>query len=247
MARVQFGGGVTAIVGSIGGNTFQSNRSGYIIRSRGFTQKQVTSKQITAMNAHQNMLYLWSLLTLIEKQSWDTLALAHQKDDKFGQTKTLTGLNWFESVNYMRILCGLSTLNTAPVYAAPSAVPTYTVNASITKLQLIINTPQTITDNYAIIRATPPINKTTTSFQKQLKFVSVIQSDYWDDVDITADWENATGYSWPPSFDANKFQIGIMIQSVDINSGITSVGSRFINSMLDGIGYMEIGASFQIH
>lgn len=247
MARVQFGSGVTSIVGSIGGNTFQSNRSGYIIRSRGFTRKQVTPKQVTAMNAYQYYLYLWSLLTLVEKQSWDTLALAHTKTDKFGQIKTLSGFNWFVSVNYMQVLCGFSPLNTAPVYAAPSSVPNYTVNASITKLQLIIDTPQTITDNFAIIRATPPINKTTTSFQKQLKFISVIQSDYWDNVDITSDWENATGYSWPPSFDVNKFQIGIMIQSVNINSGVTSEGSRFISSMLEGIGYMEIGASFQVH
>ena len=247
MARVQFGGGVTSIVGSIGGNTFQSNRSGTIIRTRGFSNRSQTSKQNTASNNYQYFLYEWSKLTLLEKQSWDTLALAHTKINKFGQTKTLTGLNWFVSVNYMRLLCMLPLFATAPVYATPSAVPTYTVNISLSKMRLLINTPQTITDNYAIINATPPINKTTTSFAKNLKYIMTIKSDYWNNIDLTSDWEKATGYTWPPSTNINSFQIGIMIQSININSGITSAGSKFISTMLGGIGYMEIESTFEVH
>lgn len=228
MARVQYGGGVVNFVGSIAGNTFQSNRSGYIVRGRGFTRKTPTLKQNVQTNAHQSILYNWSLLSFANKITWDNLALAHQKETKYGTLKTLSGLNWYEACNTARLQCGLALLDAAPVYSAPAAVPTYTLTCNNTTLTLVIDTPQTITDNYMIIRATPPIRNKTTSFRSQLKYIMNVNSDYWDDVDILSAWETAIGISWPPAGIAGGFQIGVMIQSVDINSGIASAGFLII-------------------
>lgn len=230
MARVEFGGGVVNIVGSISGNTFQSNRSGYIIRSRGFSRKNITFKQNQSLNDHQGMIYNWSLLSFANKLTWDGLAAATGKVNKYGQTKFLSGFNWYCSCNYARLLCGLSLLSSAPVATSPASVPTYTISLDSSGMVLVIDTPQTITDNYMIIRATPPIRNKTTSFRSQTKLIKCVQSDYWDDQDITSDWETATGLSYPPSAVANSFQIGFMIQSVNINSGISSEGSLFIEA-----------------
>ena len=56
-----------------------------------------------------------------------------------------------------------------------------------------------------------------------------VQSDYWDDLDFTAAWNTATGMSYPPAGATGSFQIGVLIQSININSGITSEGSLFID------------------
>lgn len=228
MARVQFGGGITNIVGSIGGNTFQSNRSGYIVRSRGFTRKALTTKQITALNNHQYLLYEWQALSFADKLTWDTLSLAHDKTNKYGQTKTLTGLNWFLSCNKAMQLCGLPLFTSAPVYEAPSAVPLYTLSVNITDITLTADTPKTVADNYMSVWATPPIRNKTTSFRSNLKFMTCVQSDFWDNLDLTSYWETATGLSWPADGSVGSFQIGVLIQAININSGITSEGLLLI-------------------
>jgi hypothetical protein len=107
-------------------------------------------------------------------------------------------------------------------------VPAYTFAPTDFDLVLTIDTPQTVTDNYMSIWATPPIRNKTTSFRSQLKFMECIKSDYWDNVIFTGAWNTATGMSWPPSGETGSYSIGCLIQSININSGITSEGSLFI-------------------
>lgn len=247
MARVRYGGGITAITGSIGGWTFQSNRSGSIIRMRGWPPKSWSNNQNTARNLHQYFIWSWQQLNLGQKATWDVLASAHTKINKFGQTKTLSGFNWFESINFARLKCGLSELTEAPTYSAPSSVPSYQLLITNEYIKVYLASPQTITDNYLFIRATMPISQVSTSFNRFMRLIKVVQSDVFDTVDVTSDWESYFGLTWSDIAASNNCRIGVMLQTVDINSGVTSEGTSFVNAPSGGIGYMQIGTTFRIY
>lgn len=247
MAKVVFGAGITAIRGSIGGWTFHKNRSGNIIRLRGQASRESSEKQTRAHEKHQGFLTAFQRLSETNKILWDDFATTFTKIDKFGEDKTLTGQNWFESINQVRDLIGESILQSPPARDLPVAVPDTELIINDTTIKLDIGTGIDLSNTSFIIRTTSPFTRTTTSVRSALRLTKIIEVAASGIVDITADWEDTHNIPYPPSTIKICMKISTMIQTVNKSSGITSTGLIISDELLIpgvGIGVMIIDSTF---
>lgn len=247
MAKVVFGAGITAIRGSIGGWTFHKNRSGNIIRLRGQASRESSEKQTRAHETHQRFLTEFQRLGEPSKILWDDFATTFVKVDKFGEDKTLTGQNWFEAINQVRVLIGESILQIPPAHDLPIAVPEIDLLIDETSIKLDVQTGIDFTDTAFIIRTTSPFTRTTNSIRSALRLTKVLDQAVSGIIDITTDWEVTHNIPYPPSTEALCIKISSMIQTVNKNSGITSPGliiSDDLRIPLSGIGVMIIEDTF---
>lgn len=222
MARLTFGGGVAGMKGSIGGTTFQTNSAGAFARQRPYVKKSSSLKQQVSHQSHQNLLYQYSLLIPDDKDAWNTFAAAHDKINKFGQTKTLTGANWFLSVNYMRLLTGESLLTSPPDYNLPTDAPVFTIDLTAGGISLEIDAEFSWSDMAVVVWTSTPTSRQKPSINQIRKYVEVFTTDPGTPVDITSAWETATGLSWTPLVNFPSANIFICLQVICISSGITS-------------------------
>ena len=249
MARVQFAAPITTIKGSIGGWTFHKNRSGNIIRLRGQASKEATPKQTAAQELHQKFLQQFQKLSLTSKEAWDAFSLTFTKENKFGEVKTLTGQNWFESVNQNRELVQESILQIPPDHLIPVGVPATILTIDETAIKLDVATGTDLTDIAFIIRTTFPHTRTTTSVRSALRLTKIITTATPGIIDLTTDWETTHNLQYPPSAGAACFTITTMIQTLQKESGITSPGLILFDDLripLQGIGAMQIGTTFVV-
>lgn len=222
MARITFGPTVTALKGSIGGTTFQTNAAGAFARARPYVKKTSTVKQQLAHQSHQNLLFQYSQLDATDKDDWNMFASAHDKINKFGQTKTLTGANWFLSTNFMRLLSGNSILTSPPDYNLPSDAPAFDINITADAITLTLDAEFGWSDMAVIVWCSPPTSRQKPSINQIRKYVTIYTSDPGTPVDITSLWETATGISWTPIDTFPSANIFICLEVVCISSGISS-------------------------
>jgi len=249
MGKVTFGALVTDITGSIGGLTFQTNRSGNIVRLRPGPRRTSTTKQTISHQKHIEFLQLFQQLTGANKTDWNDFALANTKTDRFGQVRTLTGQNWFESVNQNRELVGESILNSPPVHILPAAVQDYALTVDQSKIEIAFSPSFNPTDGALLVMTTYPTTRTTTSFRTAIRTTKVIPSGPFVTIDLTSDWESTHSIPYPPSTIANCIDIGVSVQVIRKSSGIQSTAlfktSGTLLSAL-GIGEMAIGTTFVV-
>ena len=247
MARVVYGGVVTELIGSIGGLTFQSNASGKICRLKPVKSKNLSLKQSISANAFTSLIASWWCLPIAAKNQWQTYADAYLKYDKWGTEKKLTGYNWYLSINSNRLLIDASILSVPPTHSLPPAVPNNYIQTSLTDVRLIFNPEVTIASHSLLIYTTKPIFTSSTSFRKDLRLTKVINDGVFNTLSIKSDWETAHSLSFPPVAGNYSFNIGVLIQIMDNESGIASIGTYFITNVISnvkGIGSMAIGSSF---
>lgn len=247
MGKVQFGAAIDTITGSVGGWTFHRNRSGNIVRSRGAALRNSTTKQTLAHQTHIKFLQLWQALSQANKNLWNTFADTFTKTDKFGEVKTLSGQNWFESINFNRELAGLSILNSPPVHSLPVDVQDY--NFAVGSAKILLNfTPTFNPADTSLIIFTTSFNTRVTTSQRQFqRLTKVISSSPFNSIDLTSDWENTHGITWPPSPVPICGRIAIEIRTLDKNSGIASTALSKTNAVVtgqEGIGFMAVGVDF---
>lgn len=247
MARVQFGALITEITGSIGGFTFQRNRSGSIIRLRPVGSKKQSVKQSLQQAKHLTFLSLWQNLTFFQKSEWNEFASLHPKINSFGQEKTLSGLNWFESINQNLQAISQPIVSIPPVYQLPVAPGNFIYIMSLSELKIIFQPDFDPANESLFIRATHPMSLTSSALQKNLRLIKVVNIPPYGTVDLKSAWQAYFNIPYPPSSSLDCFNIGIQVQTVHKVSGITSVGvidiSR-IGEINTGIGFMQIGTSF---
>lgn len=103
MALVKFGGGITAMSGSIAGNTFGRNRSGAYIRSRTKPVNPNTDDQVSARTIVAHLCEIWSeTLNPTQRTGWNNYAASIPMKNKLGETIYLTGFNHFIRSNAAR-------------------------------------------------------------------------------------------------------------------------------------------------
>lgn len=249
MAKVQFGAGIDALTGSIGGWTFQRNRSGNIVRTRGSAFKSSTSKQTLAHQKHIRFLQLWQALTQANKVLWNAYADTFTKTDRFGTVKTLTGQNWFESTNFNRELVSLSVLNAPPAHVLPVDVQDYNLVVGSSDIEIVFNPDFNPADNALVIFATSFNTRVSTSQRRYQRFVKVIDTGPFATIDITADWATAFGVPWPPSGPPICGSIATEVFTVNKSSGIASTGLIKVDNIVsgqEGISFWAIEFDFEV-
>jgi len=249
MALVEYGAGISALRGSIGGWTFHKNRAGNIVRLRSGTHKQTTPKQDAAIARHVDILSAWQELTGVQKVAWDSFANAHTKTDMWGDVRTLTGQNWFETVNLNRELVGNPRIATPPSYSLPIGNTNFSVTVDATQILITKNPPLNPADTGLIIRTTPPLSRSTTSLRSSLRLTYTNPSGPFTPFDIKNFWTATHGCFWPPSPVTSVFTIGIMLQLIRKTSGITSPGNTLLGDLVvspEGIGFWAIEVDFEV-
>lgn len=249
MARIEYGAVVTDIIGSIGGITFQHNRSGKIARLRPKTHKKPTDAQMLRQVKHMGILYAWQQLSGLQQTAWTDYADLHTKENMFGDTKKLSGLNWYESVNLSRDLIGLPNIAMPPAYNLPCAVPLYTVTINQSKIEINFIAPFNTANDALLIRATNPISNTTVNFRGQWRLITFKDTGFVNNVDITDEWKDIFTCVYPPSGNQVFVNVGIMVQTICKSSGIQSIGLVSINKHFydnRGIGKWVISTTFKV-
>lgn len=224
MARITYGPLVTKIQGSIGGVTFQTNRSGAIARLRPSNPKAKTAKQSNAMSLFSQTASNWQPLTLAQKILWNDFAAANPKINTFGELKTLTGYSMFLSLNYWRIVKALPILTVPPAYVVPAPIVDYQMSLNPTQL-LLDSVDGGVGANLVVITyaSAPVVGVTKSTFNRMLFFVANPNIGSYPK-DFTALWNSKTGLDYVSLRSTSQFNISAMFQVLDVDSGITSQG-----------------------
>ena len=249
MARIEYGTIITDIIGSIGGITFQHNRSGKVARLRPKSYKKSTDAQTIQQAKHSAILSSWQNLSRSNQILWNDYADLYTKDNKFGQEKKLSGVNWFESTNLSRQIIDLPLLLSPPIHTLPCAVPSFSVEITQSEMNVNFDSPFDTTDNALIIRATNMMTNTTTNFQNGYRYITYEGIGNINFIDIVADWQSVFSCIYPPSENVANYAIAVMVQVVNKSSGIQSVGVTNISRYFfddRGLGYWSIGTTFKI-
>jgi len=102
MAKVTFGGGVSNIQGSIGGNCFTRNRAGVAIRNRVKPNNPATAKQMRQRNAFSRIAKHWKHVSEENRLSWDALAHESRTRGTCGNIIAMTGFAAYMQMNLNR-------------------------------------------------------------------------------------------------------------------------------------------------
>jgi len=246
MAKVTYGSIITEINGSIGGITFQTNRAGTIARLRPASFKSRTGKQNTAIANFTSLTAGFSELSLVDKQDWDAFANAHTKETKFGEVRTLTGLNWYISVNGHREQLSLPRIDVPPMFLMPVGNDNFSLVVDAAKIEVTKNPPTSPMDTSLLFWATPPLRRATTSLRSELRFLSAVQAQPFGVIDLTSFWEATFGCDWPPLGLTANFNIFVGMQIVRETSGIASAlniqGAPLVTPGV-GVGFQIVGST----
>lgn len=228
MARVNYTGIVDSITGRIGGSVFQRNKSGFVMRGTGHTKKSTTTKQ---QNAHSYLAWWsneWNLCTMQEKTDWNYFATLNTKTNPYGRIMTLTGHNWFVSVNRNRQLCGVGETLSPPTYTLPDEMPVFTTIFTDTTLTTEFTGTPSSTSQFLFIWSTPIMTNVNTSFNRLLRFQSVIQLITANSFDLLSDWQTAHELILSELDLPVNCCIGFRFQMVHRNTGLTGPCLDFI-------------------
>jgi hypothetical protein len=220
MARIVYTLG--ELKGSVGGLTFQNNKSGHIVRQRPQVKKSSTFKQQRAHASHAGLLEQWQSLTSGQKDAWNTFATTYPKTNKFGEDKTLTGSNFFLSCNYMRLAISQSLLSDPPEHLLPGEPPTFNILLEQNKIEVERTGAINYTNDALIYWISLPTRRQTTSINQIRKWVAIVGSEPGNPYDLTDAWEEATGLVWNPTVNFPNSNIFVCVQTVRKASGITS-------------------------
>jgi hypothetical protein len=126
MALIKFGGGITAMSGSLAGQTYARNHYGNYVRARTKPVNKNTDRQIFARNVMKNTSELWSnSLTIEQRQSWNEFAANVPVTNKLGESITLSGFNQFCRSNAAILNAELTVVKDAPsTFTMPEVDPT---------------------------------------------------------------------------------------------------------------------------
>lgn len=222
MGKVIYSSPVNVITGSIGGWTFQANPSGNIARSRPKGRLAQSSAQLASHQALQSLISDWAALSLGDQADWNTFASANDHETRYGDTKTITGFNWFISINYNRLLTSASILTSPPTYATPDAVDAYDVLAGATTIELEWSPTWSPTGHSIVIFTTPPLRTASVSNRSLWRFTDVLSGGSFGTEDITTAWETAHGLDWSVIQPSGSFNIAYMVQTIEVSTGISS-------------------------
>lgn len=222
MATILLGPLISGIAGSIGGVTFQNNASGIIARTRPVPSRHSTAKQQTAHARHSQLLREWQNLTEVQRDAWNVYAGIHTKINKFGQSKNLTGQNWFESLNYYKQFLAEPLFVLPPFHELPAAPPAFSLLLTDDNIKINITGSFLWAENGIIIWVYNPTTRSTFSLNQIKKFANItFVEPPVNPSTIRGIWETALNMEWNPAQfpDAN---IVVCIQSIRTSNFITS-------------------------
>jgi hypothetical protein len=131
MALVKLGGGITAMSGSIAGNTFARNRFGNYVRSRTKPVNPRSTSQVLMRSIISYLAEAWrTILDDSKRTAWETYATAINTKNRLGEVINLTGFNHFIRSNAVILQHGNVLIDDGPAeLSLPAKDPTFAILA----------------------------------------------------------------------------------------------------------------------
>lgn len=268
MARVIYSAEINELKGSVGGTTFQRNKSGTISKLKSHLTYNPSSGQLISRSVLASLTRLWHSLSMSNQLSWNSFAAAHTKYSYWNVEKNLSGFNWFVHVNSNRLACGQSYSATPPSYATPLFCPTFFTLINNDGIGFSFDSFPERDSYYLFVFATPPIRQVNLQSRRSLRLIAVIDPDNLTIYDLTSAYEVAFNLSWPPASVSNSFNVLLAISCIDKNTFIAGqfyLDNYFFNAditpslfadsynaytspgktlIVQGYGYTELGICF---
>jgi len=244
MARIIYGPIITDIAGSIGGVTFQKNGAGTIARLKPRKTQTNTQRQRDQQPRLKQLQREWNLLSLANKILWNDFAAINKKIGLDGQEKTLTGYQWFLTINENRLLFDDSILSVPPVYEVVNPIDNIIIG--IAPDSLFVNTNPVDNSNLYnwLIYASFIINSASKfDFNKNRLLRKIVGSfDGARSIAIQPNfqfWENYYNSVFPPNLGNKNFYFMVYLKAISKASGIASLAyTSIVKFIWDGTKYV---------
>lgn len=212
MARVTYGESITEYTGSIGGVTFLRNASGPIAKLRSNPPVNPSPYQSTYQTNLAKLVAYWPTLSQYNKHDWDLFAAAHLHTTPWGKSKTLSGYQWFLSINLNRLLDRLSPLPAAPAFVAYQAPDNFTF--TYTSLELRCNwDPPYSPINTLKIFLTLPLRQSSLKLRRSLFYVGKdVSGGPFPTLVLTTQFEALANITWADFWNTSDCSIICRLQ-----------------------------------
>ena len=222
MARVTYGSGITELAGSIGGVTYQKNASGNIAKLRSNPIVNPTPLQAGYQNNMARLVAFWPTLSQANKDAWNDLAAAHLHTTPWGEEKTLSGYQWFISINLNRLLKYTTFLNSPPVWRVYPSPDVFTLVATVDYLRCewaATYTPEGTLKFYLTL----PLRQSSLKLRRSLFYVGDgCYRTPTDLYDLTTHFESLTGVTWAAFYASADCSIICRITDNTFHYGLSS-------------------------
>ena len=214
MAIIQLGELISNIRGSIGGVTFSKNRAGQIAKKRSAGRKSYSNNQANELKYQAYVSRQWQILTLTNKNLWNSYALLYPSTDRYGTVKSLSGFNYFCKVNNLNYKLNNLIMLTPPERVAPAVISSFDILATNNTLKIKFPDAINYDDNTMFIFASLPSQTTSSKNRGKIRLVSILTNPIGEEFDITADWELYFKTSYSKIASKGKFLIHACIYLV---------------------------------
>lgn len=170
--------------GSLAGQTSSRNRFGQYRRTRAVPVNPNSSAQQAVRNYLTSSALAWRGLTNAEREAWTSYAGGHPRVNSLGQSITLTGFQFYVSVNQVLLSAGHAAVNTVPndaVVVAPvlSGIVSTAAGLNIDNTDAYTNAEQVTAES------SPPLSQGV-SFNKDFRLVATSAAPAGADPLVTA-------------------------------------------------------------
>lgn len=132
MALIKFGGGITEMRGSMGGNTYSRNRYGAYLRNRTTPVNPSSSGQQAVRAALSQLTARWSgVVTAAQRAAWNLYGANVVMTNKLGESINLTGFNHYIRSNLIRVVRAGTVIDAGPTtFEIPDSDGSFAITAS---------------------------------------------------------------------------------------------------------------------
>lgn len=162
MASIQFGGGITKMIGSHSGNTFSSNKGGaYVKRRAGGTNPRTNNQTVRRVRLAQTSLYFTHTLSAAQQSAWRTFASVTPVVNRLGNTTFLSGQQMFCKLSCNLVQSGMAIIATPPASTAvgsPTGLVITAASGSPGALTIANTVFGTTGTDLVMMYVSPPLN-----------------------------------------------------------------------------------------
>jgi len=178
MAKVQFGGGISAMSGKMAGNVFARNKGGAYVRNWVKPTNPATTKQQNQRNTLALKSAAWRGITDEQRDSWKSWADDNPVLDRLGASIVLTGAQAYTKININRDNASdgatQSTTPSAPTFAANVLDTSGSLDIQIAGDTLLVPLGAGAAENDIVfVFASKPVSAGVTNTNSQLRLVTV--------------------------------------------------------------------------
>lgn len=214
MARVTYGESITEYAGSIGGVTFQRNASGPIAKLRTNPIVNPSPNQNPYQTRMAALVAYWPTLSQAYKDLWDALAAAHDHTTPWGETKTLSGYQWFILSNLNRFKLDTYIIDYPFTWDVQPVPQQFNLIATGAYLRVEWS-PTYDPDQTLLFYITLPLRQSSIKLRRSLFYLTYrdtsIPMDYYD---LTSLFESLANISWASFYASSNCSIICRISQV---------------------------------